>query len=169
MNTGKEKRYVVDVLFVLALFLVFVVSAVLLIALGANVYRKNMDSMAQNYTYRSSHAYLAEKVRSADAQNAVSIGELNGQQALLLRQDINGIPYTTYLYFHEGYLTELFCKSEVHLPPSAGMKLLPLRDISFSPVRGNAIRADITEEDGYSHAVLLALRAFEGNDNGETD
>ena len=159
MKTETDKRHVVDILFVLALFLVFVVSSVLLIGLGASVYRRNVDGMNKNYTYRSSHAYLMEKVRSADTAGAVSVGELDGHRALLLHQTINDISYITYLYIHNGYLTELFCRANISLPASAGMQLFPLQEMTISESGGNAFRVDLVEEDGYAHTVVVALRS----------
>lgn len=40
MNVKQEKNHIVDVLFVLALFVVFTLSALVLVILGANVYRQ---------------------------------------------------------------------------------------------------------------------------------
>ena len=159
MHRDSQRRYIVDILFVLALFFVFAVTSILLIAIGASIYRRNTDSMEHNYTIRSSHAYLAEKMRAADTAGAVSIGETEGFQTLLLRQEINGISYVTRLYLYEGCVTELFHREDVNLPASAGMQLMEVSALSFSRSEDGIILADVTETDGYTHRVMMTPKS----------
>lgn len=159
MNTGTDKRHIVDILFVLALFLLFAVSSILLIAVGASVYRRNVDGMEENYRARTTHAYLAEKIRSADAAGCVEIGTIDGHESLLLHQDIDGISYTTYLYLRDGNLTELFGRSDLALPASAGSRILECRRMDLSYLNDRSLKVELTEADGYEHTVILSLRS----------
>ena len=159
MHRDAQNRFVVDILFVVALFFVFAISSIMLIALGASIYRKNTDNMEHNYTIRSSHAYLLEKMRSTDTTDAITLGEIEGQQSLQLRQEINGISYITELYLHEGCLTELFRRESVELPASAGMQLMEVQNIVFEELPDGLITANVTETDGHTHAVLLSPKS----------
>ena len=159
MGDIKNKRHIVDILFVLALFLLFAVSSILLIAVGASVYRRNVNGMEENYRARTTHAVLAEKVRSADAAGCVETGMLEEYESLLLHQDINGISYTTYLYLKDGYLTELFGRSDLALPASAGSQILECRRMDFSFLDDRSLKVELTEADGYEHTVILSLRS----------
>ena len=159
MQRDEQRRYIVDILFVLALFFVFAVSSIMLIAIGASIYRRNTDSMEHNYTIRSSHAYLAEKMRAADTSGAVSIGETDGLESLLLHQEINGKSYITRLYLYDGCITELFHRADVDLPASAGMQLMEVSELSFKEMDDGSIKADVTERDGYTHTVVLTPKS----------
>ena len=78
MNMKQERKHIVDVLFVLALFVVFTLSALVLVILGANVYRQTVRYMDENYNARTAYSYLTEKVRQNDLYDSISIGELEG-------------------------------------------------------------------------------------------
>ena len=120
----QEKTFIVDVLFVLALFGVFTISALMLVTVGADVYRHTVEDMSRNYETRTSVAYITEKIRQNDvslpeqySEQSISIGTLSDCPALTLTQDINGELYCTYLYLHDGYLKELLMgnKRTVHI------------------------------------------------------
>ena len=49
----QEKHFIVDILFVLALFGVFAVSALALVTIGADVYQHTVEDMGVNYESRT--------------------------------------------------------------------------------------------------------------------
>ena len=51
---GAQKGHVVDFLFTLALFCVFAASALMVVVIGANVYRQTVRGMDSNYDSRTS-------------------------------------------------------------------------------------------------------------------
>lgn len=83
---GAQKGHVVDFLFTLALFCVFAASALMVVVIGANVYRQTVRGMDSNYDSRTSLTYLTEKVRQNDAANAVTIRSVGDSPALVLSQ-----------------------------------------------------------------------------------
>ncbi|MBR0163914.1 MAG: DUF4860 domain-containing protein [Lachnospiraceae bacterium] len=159
MQTKQGHRHIVDLLFVLALFALFALSGILLILLGAGVYRKNVEQSADNYALRTTGAYLTEKIRRTDMAGSIETGTFDGRDALILREDVNGISYSTYLYLRDGYLTELFARSDLSLPSSAGRKILRVEELSFDFEDDHLLRIRITEENGFDHTVVVALRA----------
>ena len=62
-NRNQEKHFIVDILFVLALFGVFAVSALSLVTIGADVYQHTVEDMSVNYDSRTAVSYIMEKVR----------------------------------------------------------------------------------------------------------
>ena len=58
MNTEREKKHIVDILFVLALFLVFTLSTLTLVLFGANIYQNTVNSMEDNYNARTVCSYI---------------------------------------------------------------------------------------------------------------
>ena len=51
----QEKHFIVDILFVLALFGVFAVSALALVTIGADVYQHTVEDMGVNYESRTAY------------------------------------------------------------------------------------------------------------------
>ena len=60
----QEKHFIVDILFVLALFGVFAVSALALVTIGADVYQHTVEDMGVNYESRTAVSYI-RKILSA--------------------------------------------------------------------------------------------------------
>ena len=83
MQVKQERNHIVDVLFVLALFVVFTLSALVLVILGANVYRQTVSYMDENYEARTAYSYLTEKVRQNDVYGSIYVGELECQDVLI--------------------------------------------------------------------------------------
>ena len=159
MTASKQHRHIIDVLFVLALFAMFALSSVLLIAIGVNVYRSGTESMQKNDIARTSCAYITEKVRRADVDGNVRTESFGDADALLLQQDIDGVSYTTYLYVHKGMLTELLARSDVPVSPASGQAVMALQDLSLQSEQDGILRIRLTETDGSVRQLLLHLRS----------
>ena len=159
MKLKQENRHIVDVLFVLALFCVFAISALMLLIIGANVYQKTVNDMDANYNSRTAFSYITEKIRQNDTSSAVSIGTLEGHPALILSQEVDGKLYNTYLYEYDGYLTELFTGSTQELGSNilkAGHPLFPLKDFDITKVDSSLYRFVLTTEE--SSPITLYIR-----------
>lgn len=156
----QEKHYIVDLLFVLALFGVFAVSALALVNIGADVYRHTVTDMSTNYETRTSVSYLTEKIRQNDTNGTVSVTTLNTVPALMLCSEVDDAQYVTYLYLYEGKLKELFMREGAVLggnPLEAGTDILSLQALTFTLVREDLLRIDLTTEalEDYSFYVSV--------------
>lgn len=163
MQVKQERNHIVDVLFVLALFVVFTLSALVLVILGANVYRQTVSYMDENYEARTAYSYLTEKVRQNDIYGSVSVGELEGTRALILTREINDATYATYLYLHQGSLRELFIRQGSDIgsdPLSAGRAILPLRDWEPEMADEHLLRIDLTLENGAHKQLFISLHSY---------
>lgn len=163
MQAKQDRNHIVDVLFVLALFVVFTLSALVLVILGANVYRQTVSYMDKNYEARTAYSYLTEKVRQNDIYGSISVGELEGTKALILTREINDTTYATYLYLHQGSLRELFVRQGSDIgsdPLSAGRAILPLRDWEPEMADGRLLRIDLTLEDGAHKQLFISLHSY---------
>ncbi len=166
----QEKHFIVDVLFVLALFGVFTLSALMLVTIGSEVYRRTVDDMGTNFETRTSVAYITEKIRQNDyllpedfdtSFENVSISTLSGEPALMLTQNINSEIYCTYLYLHDGYLKELFMKSDSYLgdsPLEAGQNIMELSSFTMEQVQNNLLALELTTPKGETHKIFLSTR-----------
>lgn len=161
----QEKRFIVDVLFVLALFGLFAVSALMLVTVGADVYKHTVDDMSSNYETRVSVSYIAEKIRQNDSvtlpeNGSISIALLGDAPALLLEQEINEEIYNTYLYFHQGYLKELLVRKGSFIGENsltAGQEIMALSSFSISQVSEGLLSISLTTTDGIAKELFIYL------------
>lgn len=162
----QQRRFVVDILFVLALFGVFAVSALALVTIGADVYRHTVQDMSDNYDARTAIAYVTEKVRQnnvllSDDTPSVALSTISGEPALVLTSEIDGEAYDTFLYYYEGYLKELYMRRDAYLGENvldAGQNILELSDLTFETAADNLLSVTMTTSDGRERRLLLSIR-----------
>lgn len=165
---NQERHFIVDILFVLALFGVFTVSALMLVTIGSEVYRHTVEDMGSNFESRTAVAYITEKIRQNDnvitdssnntTQN-ISISTLAGEPALMLSQVIDGETYCTYLYLHDGYLKELFMRSGSYLGDNtlaAGQNIMELTDFVLEQASDNLLSIQLGTPGGESHEMFIS-------------
>lgn len=162
MNLKEENRHIVDVLFVLALFCVFAISALMLVTIGANVYQKTVNNMDTNYSSRTAFSYVTEKIRQNDASRTISIGTLEDRPAIILTQEIEGQLYNTYLYEYDGYLTELFTSADLNLGGDilkAGHPLMPVKEFTLYEAEPSLYRFVLSTEEEKSVSLYISIQS----------
>lgn len=155
MRLERKTRHVVDVLFAAALFGVFLISSVMVIAVGAGAYRNVAEQSEQDYTLRTSLSYVSQKLRQADQEGALSLGTVGGKDALMFSSEHEGVSYTTYIYEHNGSLCELFTKSDAPADPDYGTALLSLTSFETEVLNDSLCRISITDSSGRTSSLLL--------------
>ncbi len=162
----RERDFIVDVLFVLALFGVFTISALALVSIGAGVYQNTVNDMSRNYDSRTAIAYLSEKVRKSDSllsdgSPAVTLGTLEEQPALILREELNDVRYCAYLYLHNGFLKELFVREDSYLGNhmlDAGQDIIELQSLKYEQISDNLLSVTMTIDEKETRQLYLSLR-----------
>jgi hypothetical protein len=155
----EQKHHVVDLLFSLSLFCVFAATALMLVMMGANVYQKTVDDMSHNYDTRTSLSYLSEKIRQADALDAISADSLNGEPALVLSQTIDGELYETWVYAFEGQLYEVMIPAQMPLEPENGQPIMEIDSFSVD-FQDRLVRLSVTGCDGTTSSVCISPRCL---------
>ncbi|MBR4528959.1 MAG: DUF4860 domain-containing protein [Lachnospiraceae bacterium] len=155
----RRQRHVVDLLFVIALLFLFAFSAIMLIALGADVYQKNVDTMQINYDRRTAGAYLAQKVRQADTAGAVCVRTLEGQSAIVLTKQVGEREYATWLYLHDGMLCEQLLRADLEPAAGGGQKILPLKTLTVEQIADDLLSVRLTLDNGEAEDFYLGLRS----------
>lgn len=160
MNPSSNKRHVIDTVFVICLMLLFLISALTVISIGANIYKKNVATTSENYAQRVSIAYITEKVRQSDVDGNVYVQRLFDQNVLVFEQTVNGSVYNTYIYSYDGYLRELFARADIgNFYPQTGQKILKLNSFDIEKTSDNLLKATVTEEDGSKETVFIAVHS----------
>ena len=157
-NRNQEKHFIVDILFVLALFGVFAVSALALVTIGADVYQHTVEDMSVNYESRTAVSYILEKVRQNDTADSISLTTLEDAPALCMLSRIEEETYCTYLYFYDGHLKELFMREGTSLGGQvlpAGTDILELTDLAFSYADNDLIRVCLQTPSRETHTFYI--------------
>lgn len=123
----RETSHVIDSFFVFMLFSIFAICAILLIAFGANIYKKTISNLEEHFNVTTSMAYIEEKIRQSDVSDAFSVTEFGDGNALAIESVVNDTDYITYIYKYDNNLKELHMKAENTLSPNAGQNLLEIR------------------------------------------
>lgn len=125
----KEKTSKITDLLALLVFTVFAVCVLLVLLTGAKVYRQLVSTGSESYEARTAIQYVATRVRQAEA---VTVEDFGGCNALVAWEAIDGEPYLTRVYCHDGYIRELFCAEKAALSPEDGEKIMEAENLSFS-------------------------------------
>ena len=127
----KERKHSIEDLFILVTFLVYAIALLMFASLGASVYRNVTSQMQQHQIQRTAESYLREKIRQHDRKDAIQIGEVEGQQALQITEQIEEKEYATYIYTDDGMLKELFISAEKEPRLQDGTAILELNNLLF--------------------------------------
>ncbi len=151
MNENRQ-RHSVSSLFTLILLLMFAFSTLSMVLLGSRIYRNGVSYLNRNYTTRTAVAYVTEKIRQHDEKEHVLLSELDGIPALLMKDDIEGETFLTYIYFYDGALRELYVRSSSEPSPDMGSRIVALDDFSVtvSPDFQDTLLIHAAGEGGHS-------------------
>ena len=148
----------IDILFTLALFLVFAVLALFVVVLGANAYNGISRSSEENYNIRSSFVYLTEKIRQGDADGSVAVTSLAGSDAVVLTQEINNDNYQTWIYLANGKLNEIFIREGTAFTPESGQEIMDLSGFDIEMLDGRIFRMTLEDAHGDKYESLVSLK-----------
>jgi len=165
---NKQSAHAADFLFVTALFAVFALTAVLVLLMGARVYKSALSNMDTNYTARTSLTYVAEKIRQNDSGGEIAVRELDGLAALTLPAVYNNEEYVTYIYEYDGALRELFVRADSAFSPDAGASILETDNFSIRQVSDTLFYLSVTDSKGVTEDMYVTTlsRASSGQETG---
>ena len=156
---NKRRKHSIDVVFALALFCTFAVSVLMVLMMGASSYRSVTDSMNENYEDKTGTGYIAEKIRHSDSRGGIAAGQFDGNDALLLTQDIDGTDYITYIYYYDGYIRELLTENGSGMTAEAGEKVLEASGFEVETAENGMFKITCTMNDGSAPYVLASPRS----------
>lgn len=159
MGFRLRRKHMIDLLFPVALFFVFALSAVTLILLAAGIYRSTTENSSLQYTARTGLAYLSEKIHQSDEDGGVYLGTLDGQEALVLEQRFGEETYRTYIYVQEEQLKELFIRDGVEASADSGRTILEVQDFTMEQISDRLFWFECTDREDRTSAVVIGVRS----------
>lgn len=154
------QKHTIDKVFALALFCAFAASVLMVLIIGAGVYKNTVKSIDDRYTERTCLSYVASKVHHYDASGGVHLQQFGYGQALALEENISGSDFVTLLYTHQGYVMELFMEKGVQLAPEDGEIIIEDAGLGFEQVADNLIKVSCTSEDGRSDSMYININSY---------
>lgn len=159
MKRRNEKKHVIDFLFPLAVFFVLAASAVTLVVLASGFYSRQVKASSDSYSGRTTLAYVTEKLHQNDENGAVSVGNFDGSDALVIRQSYGGKEYVTYLYAYDGYLRELFIQEGTEAKASDGRKILETKAFEAREESDGIFYLYCENEDGKKTDTFVSVKS----------
>ncbi len=159
MEFRLKRRHMIDLLFPIALFFVFALSALTLILLAARIYQSTTANSSLQYTSRTGLAYISEKIHQNDEDGAVYLGNFDGQDAVILEQKQGDTLYYTYIYAYDQNLKELFIKDGVAATAADGRTILEVEDFTIEQVSDQLFRFSCTDQENRTSSAVIGIRS----------
>jgi len=163
--TGKRN---IDTVFVLIVFSIFAFSVLMVLMLGAGVYRNINDVSRESEQEHTALSYIWTKVKNFDTTGAVHVGDFHDSPALFIDEKIGETYYRTSIYFHNGWLMELYSEATLVFSPSDGDRIVQVESLSFQSVENSVISSlgnELIEVSVNDRTLLLSPRSERGGLN----
>ena len=143
-----------DTLFVLVVFGIFAVSVLMVLMLGASIYRNINDISTDRQNEHTALAYIWTKSANFDDAESISVGDFNGVSALIIDEIIGDTHFVTRIYNHDGWLLELFSEAGLDFSLDDGVRVVMVDDLNFEAVDYGLIQVSIGDM-----SLLLSQRS----------
>jgi len=139
------KKHLISIMFPVLTLCLFALCACGLVLVSAVSYQKMTALSQENYNEITAAAYLREKVSRYDEENCIYLEEKDGTDILVLKEE----GFTTYIYYYDSYLCELYLEDTAQFSFNAGQKILEVKELKFIKENDNLIKSEITDKDGF--------------------
>jgi len=133
----------------LMVFCIFAMLAFTVILLGAGAYRSIAEASRDGSDERLSLSFVWTMVKNNDGAENIYIQDYNGRPSLYIDEEIGGMTYHTIIYYHDGWLMELFADPLFQPRPSDGIRVMLTPPLSFQQHENGGIVATAGETSVY--------------------
>jgi len=131
----------IDTIFVLIVFSIFAVSVLMVLMLGASIYRNINEISREGESEHTALSYIWTKTKNFDKADSISVGDFNGVPALIIDETLGGTEFTTAIYFYDGWLYELFSEAELNFSLEDGSRIVRVDNLTFEALDNGLIKA----------------------------
>ena len=147
-----KKKYAIDAVFALILYGMFTLISLLLVLIGAQIYKGIVRRTDARSDVRASLSYVANKIRSAEE---VRLENREGLTVLVLPENQK---VETVIYFYDGSLREMLQLQGESFDPSAGEELAAVSGFSLSQQEDDLLVVSTKDADGRDHVLHIQKR-----------
>ncbi len=136
-------------LFPALLFFVFLICTIFTILIGSRVYENIRGRDNASFETDTALAYITNKVRQNDKQDAIEVRDINGCSVLVMLSRYGNTDYETWIYESGGQLKlkELFSRTDSGLGVDDGLDIMDCRRLTFA----------IEERKGGDRILIISL------------
>lgn len=153
---GKDKS-IIDTLFLLALFGVFLISALFIVLFGAKIYKNVVKSSDESFYARTSLSYITEKLRQNDNSKGIEIIEENNETVIKLYQEIDNFNVCTYIYTLDGSLMEFTTTEGNEFYKDYGTRIMDISDFKVEKRSDSLYHFIITDIYGNNSDFFISI------------
>jgi len=121
----------IDTIFVLIVFSIFAFSVLMVLMLGASVYRNINDISREGQQEHTALSYVWTKTKNYDNAGSIKTGDFNGIPALFIYERIGDSDFRTAIYIYEGWLCELYSRADLNFSPGDGDRIMQINSLGF--------------------------------------
>lgn len=158
MRETKNRTGLVHLVSVLLIISIFAVSAMILVNVGAIIYKNIVENNLETFQIRTSLSYVKTKINQYDSIDGVQVVEKDGMKQLILREAIDSEIYNTIVYFYDGKLLEITHEEGADFKPENGFTILAVNQFDISEKNG-MIKLVATNKDGESETMFVKVRS----------
>ena len=152
----KERGSSANGMLVFLVYGMFSLFSLLLVVIGARVYRELTVAGRENTEVRAAFSYVANKVRmGGETADAVRVEERDGIPVLSLRESYEGTEYETVIYFYEGALREYFAAVGTDFMPQAGERIAQMAGFWMEESEEGLLCFTWEDEDGSRRSMHM--------------
>lgn len=155
IKMGKSHSF--DLIFVLGLFGIFAVSAVVVMLIGISVYRDTVSNLNNHFSNRTASAYVTQKIRQNNSDGRVAAGEIEGLPAVVIAGEGTAANTTTYIYCYDGQLMELYIRNGTDANPQSGQEITEIKSLNVEDAGNNILRLTIVDSSGNTEVSCIRL------------
>ena len=143
----------IDTIFVLIIFSTFAFSILMVLMLGAGIYRNVNDISREGQYEHTALAYVWTKTKNFDDADSIHVGDFNGKPALFIVEHIHDLEFNTIIYHFDGWVFELFSEAKLAFTPGDGVRIVAIDDLHFEEVNYGLIKVTVGDK-----SLLLSPR-----------
>ena len=147
----------------LMVFCIFAMLAFSVLMLGAGAYRSIAGASRDGSDERVSLSYVWTMVKNNDNVGSVFVDDFQGVESLYVEERFGDHVYYTIVYFHEGWVYELFAESGIVFPLGAGVRVIEVESLRFEQLEGGGVMATSGETSVFISPRGLLSRSAEGD------
>lgn len=157
MKFGKRDKSIVDALFLLVLFGVFLICALFIVLFGAKIYKNTVKSSEDSFFKRTCYTYVTEKIRQNDNSNGILIDD-----TVTLTRTVDGNDYVTYLFVDDGYLKEYTTSAGNSYNAAAATKIIEMSSMDVEKCNDNLYKFTMRDIDGKETTFYTSITSNVG-------
>lgn len=132
----------IDTMAVLLLYLLFSMLVIFTFVAGIKAYHSVRNRNGDNYVLRTTLQYVSNKVKAYQSKGAVSAGKINGRDALIIKEEIDGRLFHTYIYEDKNKLYELFIEDNTQVDLSWGVEINSIEKFELKQLSDDLVMID---------------------------